>query len=243
MADLRTAQQFRALDQARDEWVLQKTKDPRRALSIERLWTEEAVAALVSDHPEATRPLVQSVLAGKPSKDTRLQTAIRNAQRAVDRLMAFAGSGKDIEEALLPALHQELLQGIDPQAGQYRSGAAKPILPGYTPSDAAFVPRALRNTFGWLSTASFNEIHPVEQAALVCARILEIQPFAAGNLKAAQLLASTPLIAQGFPPVVFRREDQPLFLRALSMAFLLAMQEMIDLYLQTLERRLKQATL
>ena len=241
MSELKTSQQFHSLEAARDELARRQARNPRRAERVQRFFAEEAVLALVADHPQATRPAVQGALAGKPPKDPGLQTAVANAYRAGQHLTAHTAAGRDIEETLLPALHRLLFDGVDALAGHYRTGPTKPLLLGPPPMDAAFIPRALYNTYQWVGTASFTEIHPVEQAVLLCARLLEIQPFAAGNLKAVPLAASLPLLRHGFPPVLFPRAEHPAFLQALGLAFMLSMQPLIDLYTQALQRLLEEA--
>ncbi|MBI1747945.1 MAG: Fic family protein [Acidobacteria bacterium] len=246
MSYLSSAQQFKAIEEARSELARARTSHARWAEKVDQFFEEEAVVALTSDSmttPDsvAERTTVQQALAGKPVSDAAIEARILNARRAYHYLLEFSRRGQELEEALLPALHKKLGEGLDPFAGQYRTEPVKPILPGHTPTSPNFIRQALYNTFDWTGSASFAELHAVEQAALLTTRLLEIQPFADGNLKAAPLFASFPLVKHGFPLIIFDGHTQPRFLRALSAAFRLSMQEMIDLYDQSLLRLLEQA--
>src|SRR6185436_13867748 len=53
-----------------------------------------------------------------------------------------------------------------------------------------FIERSLDNFFTWMSAESMAEIHPIEKAALVFTRIIDIWPFESGNLTMAMVLAN-----------------------------------------------------
>ena len=60
-----------------------------------------------------------------------------------------------------------------------------------------------------------NRVHPVDAAAFLHHRFVEIHPFADGNGRVARLLSNQYLIAKGYPPVVVRTEDRERYYRFL----------------------------
>jgi Fic family protein len=241
MAELRTAQQFVKIDAKRDELVRLKAGAPAAETKLQNYFYEEIIFHSFYNNPAVTRDDVRKALSGKNLKDAQTQTEISNFKKALDYTVESARANRDVSEELLTKTHALLADRLDPSAGRYREGAVKPILRGHAPADAAFIPNAVRNTMRWLSTASFTEIHPVEQAVLLLARLLEIQPFASANLKVAHLLSASVLLRREFPILILRKEDLPDLYLSLEKAFALAMQDLINFYAKILERSLDEA--
>jgi len=95
----------------------------------------------------------------------------------------------DGTKAALLAVHGILFSG-KPGAGQLRQTSLMPIYRGQDYPDPEFIDRSLDNFFSWFSAESLAEIHPIEKAALVLTRILDIWPFEFGNFTAALVFAN-----------------------------------------------------
>src|SRR5215813_13974650 len=84
--------------------------------------------------------------------------------------------------------------------GVLRRDKLQPIFRGQDCPEPAFIDRSLDNFFDWLSAESVAEIHPIEKAALVISRIVDIWPFEQGNLTAAIMIANIGLRQAGLLP-------------------------------------------
>jgi Fic family protein len=134
-------------------------------------------------------------IGGKPLRDHF--EAVGHSE-AFDLLNQLAGESK-ITEADILALHRLFYHRIDEEnAGKYRIDRI--IVTG---TDFAFPPpsriRILMRRFVADIPALRAERHPVEFAALLHARMVNIHPFADGNGRAARLLMNLALLQAGYP--------------------------------------------
>jgi hypothetical protein len=84
------------------------------------------------------------------------------------------------------------------------------------PVPAERLPAAVESACRWCAAESFAELNPVEQAAIVLLRLLEIQPFEQANTQTALLAASLFTLRSEMPPVIIRPEHDRAFLSALE---------------------------
>lgn len=145
-------------------------------------------------------------IGGKPLRD---HYEAAGHSEAYDLLQRLAG-GTAITEADILALHRLFYHRIDEDnAGKYR--AVRIIVTG---TDFAFPPpsriKPLMKHFVSGIPALRETCHPVEVAALIHARLVNIHPFVDGNGRAARLLMNLSLMQSGFPitiiPPVLRSE-------------------------------------
>lgn len=140
---------------------------------------------------------------------------LRDHFEAVGHSEAFGLLGKlagepGIAEADILALHRLFYHRIDEEnAGKYRT--VRIIVTG---TDFAFPPPSRIKTLMRQLVAEIPALlatrHPVEFAALLHARLVNIHPFTDGNGRAARLLMNLALLQSGFPitiiPPVIRAE-------------------------------------
>ena len=81
----------------------------------------------------------------------------------------------------------------------------------------------------WFATASFDELNPIEQAAIVLLRLLTIRPFEERNEQTALVASSLFTLRAGLPPVVIMPEAQPAFDAALQDAAKMNTQPTVEL--------------
>src|SRR6185436_3693457 len=103
------------------------------------------------------------------------------------------------DEQSLLELHRMLFAGRE-GAGRLRQTAAKPRYRGHDCPEPQFIERSLENFFHWLTAESVSEIHPIEKAALVLTRVVDIWPFEYGNLTVGVMLANVFLREAGLTP-------------------------------------------
>src|SRR5439155_6891542 len=85
-------------------------------------------------------------------------------------------------------------------AGALRQEPLQPPYRGQDCPDPQFIDRSLDNFFNWLTAESVAEIHPIEKAALMLTRIVDIWPFEYGNQTVAIMAANLFLREAGLTP-------------------------------------------
>jgi Fic family protein len=134
-------------------------------------------------------------IGGKPLRDHYEAVGHSDAFDLLERL----AKGSEIVEADILALHRLFYQRIDEaQAGKYRT--TRVIVTG---TDFAFPPpsrlKTLMRRFADGIPSLKTLCHPVEFAALLHARLVNIHPFSDGNGRTARLLMNLALVQAGFP--------------------------------------------
>lgn len=120
----------------------------------------------------------------------------------------------------------------------FRENEATPLTAFHEPPIALIVPRMLDNAIGWFATEGFSEMNPVEQAALVYLRILDLQPFASLNSTMANLAANFYTERAGLPPLIFDATEAR-FQAALDSAFKMLTQHLVDYFAAALTKTVK----
>lgn len=115
----------------------------------------------------------------------------------------------------------------------FRETEATPLNEAHDPPLARMLPRLLDNAMGWFATEGFAEMNPVEQAALVYLRLLDLQPFAAANRATATLAASFYLERAGLPPLLFD-PNEARYQAVLTSAFRLLTQHLVEYFAASL---------
>jgi len=125
-----------------------------------------------------------------------------------------------------------------------RTGDLEPFVAGHEPLPAIILPKILDNALGWFRTDSFNEIHPVEQAALVLLRLCDLQPFPSHNLDSAAVASSFYTMRAGLPPLVLYVGDElrPRFDSALEAAFRMLTQPLVEAIAENLTQTIRMVT-
>jgi len=116
-----------------------------------------------------------------------------------------------------------------------------PINATHDPTPALLLPRMLDNAFDWFNTESFKDLHPVERAAVVYLRLLDLQPFPSHTETTATLAASFYTEREGLPPLVIFADDTTLarYSRALEAAFRMLTQPLVEIFAEMLTRTMR----
>jgi Fic family protein len=143
---------------------------------------------------------------------------LTNALREAMLLASVEGQQARLTPALLVRLSGAGLRTDD--EGVNRSTVYMP---------AAHVARAVETACDWFAAESFDELNPVEQAAIVFLRLATIQPFEQASEATALVAASLFTLRAGLPPVTIRPEMQPAYENALVEAGQMNMQPLVEL--------------
>jgi hypothetical protein len=113
-------------------------------------------------------------------------------------------------------------------AGAPRESALEPRFRGQDYPPPEFIERSVNNLIAWLDAESFQEIHPIEQAALTLTRLIDIWPFEYGNLTVAAIAANRFLVKHGFEPFFVRPEHLREFEGVLAKAIAMDTQPLVN---------------
>ena len=116
-----------------------------------------------------------------------------------------------------------------------------PICATHEPTPALILPRMLDNAFDWFDTDSFMDLHPVERAAVVYLRLLDLHPFSSHTETTATLAAGLYTEREGMPPLVIFADDltQARYARALEAAFRMLTQPLVEFFAEMLTRTMR----
>jgi Fic family protein len=166
---------------------------------------------------------------GKPLKD---YLEAKNHAEAIDLLMEFIKSERELSESFIKELHSLLLRGIDHTYAKGAEGGLiqKSLTPGkyktmsnhvltlsgnvHYYAEPLQVPGEIEKLIKWHS--SIKNIHPIEKAATFHYHFTAIHPFDDGNGRMARLLLNLILIKAGYPPCVIRNERRRSYLESLE---------------------------
>ncbi|VVB87533.1 Fic/DOC family protein [uncultured archaeon] len=148
-------------------------------------------------------------------KSLREHLEATNNARAFDLIEDIAKRKETIDHVVIQKIHEVVTSGILEDAGKYRTGNVRITGSPKTPPDWSKVPKLMDELIKKI--AQYNR-HPVEVAALLHHWFVEIHPFIDGNGRVSRLLTNLYLIANGYPPIVLKKEDRGKYYRVLRAA-------------------------
>jgi hypothetical protein len=183
---------------------------------------------------------------------TRLQFADLDKLRGIDTSPAWEKSDSNVAEyegarnvssgrekvvnmtkAGFLEMHSLLFDGV------LRRNPMKPLYRGQDCPDPEFIDRSLNNFFNWFTAESVSEIHPIERAALVLTRVVDIWPFETGNVTAAIMLANGGLRQAGLSPFFVLPEHRKEFDTVLAQAMAIETQPLVNAIYRTIKREME----
>lgn len=197
----------------------------------------------------------------RQSSGVRGQVELRVRQEQIEQTLRRAGQGIDEQrlreasnlisawaadpEAKLDAgrlleLHRTII-GAPSDVDVLRKTEPPPINAMHDPTPALLLPRMLDNAFDWFGTESFKDLRPVERAAVVYLRLLDLHPFPAHTETAATLAASFYTEREGLPPLVIFADETTLarYAHALDAAFRMLTQPLVEFFAEMLTRAMR----
>ena len=123
--------------------------------------------------------------------------------------------------------------------GEIRRKSVQPLFRGHDCPDPQFIDRSLDNFFNWLTAESLSEIHPIERAALVLSRVVDIWPFETGNLTVAIMLANVGLRQAGLAPFFVLPEHKKEFMTVVAQAMAIETQPLVNAIFNCIKREME----
>jgi hypothetical protein len=197
----------------------------------------------------------------RQAPDARVQIEARTRREQVEQALRRAGRGIDgrrlLEAASLVSawaadpeakfgverlldLHRAVT-GAPAGAEVLRKTEPTPINATHEPTPALLLSKMLDNAFDWFDTESFRDLHPVERAAVVYLRLLDLHPFLSHNETTAMLAAGFYTEREGLPPLVIFADEmtQARYARALEAAFRMLTQPLVEFFAEMLTRTMR----
>lgn len=219
-----------------NEWINQVSRkhkefadlqltDAGRA-SLDR-WAEAEFiyATLRLEHLDLSRKQVTRVisLSANASATEAIILGLRDALRAIESLAKTSGRVAQLTPELLVTLHN-----IDSQESGFRTSAGD-ARGALKPAPAMHLAAIIEGACRWYTAESFAELNPIEQAAIVFLRLVEIQPFEQANQRTALVAASLFTLRSGLPLIVIKPEMEAAFHNALDEATRTNTKPMVEL--------------
>lgn len=116
----------------------------------------------------------------------------------------------------LKNIHSLVLKNIDNQhAGRYRTDNVAITGAGFIPPSHLHLDQKMAELVDWYEGES-RSLHPIDRAAQLHTRFVEIHPFEDGNGRTARLLLNFELMREGYPIAIIRSEERLAYYDALD---------------------------
>jgi Fic family protein len=130
--------------------------------------------------------------------------AIGNFSDTLRLLYDMAGMNISLDEKYLCKIHASL---INEETETYRRNNPVLRMISYNPPHFNAIEEQLTILFRWLSSDT-SEMNPMEKAAYLHNKLIEIYPFENGSEATARAAAQYLLITDGFPPILWNISEQ-----------------------------------
>lgn len=151
-----------------------------------------------------------------PDKNLVEHLEVKNHQAALLYLFNhFMSKQPDFDELLILTLHSKLMNGIRPDAGEYRSHGVRIVGADIPAANYIKVPYLVSRLIENINRAAAD---PIAQIAEIHSRFEQIHPFSDGNGRIGRLLINAMAFRQNLPPTVIRQEKKRLYYTYLNKA-------------------------
>ncbi len=138
-------------------------------------------------------------------KSMREHLEVLNHKEAILIAEEIVKNDAPFSEIMIKELHGIVLNNIDrANAGKYRDRNVIISGASHTPPYAVVVPQLMSDLISWYRVA--EDLHPVERAAILHSKFINIHPFTEGNGRTARLLLKLELVRSGYLPVIIETE-------------------------------------
>lgn len=162
-----------------------------------------------------TQVVLEGITVGGKSIKEHLEAI--NHEKAILYLEDLLNENNPITEWNIKCVHQLILKNIDDEnAGKYRRENVAIKGATHIPPDYLKVPELMKKLT--LVYESWNNFHPIIQAALLHGELVKIHPFIDGNGRTSRLIMNLDLMSHGYNPVIIKKEDRLEYYRALDKA-------------------------
>jgi len=184
---------------------------------------------------EETARAIEAPASGNDPEGASILRLLR-ALRAV--LAQVESEGR--KARLTPDLLLSFERKPDGTPGEFRKGRAdQPKDPAAHSRPAAppeYLPAMIESACLWFTAGSFEEMHPLEQAAIVHLRLIEVQPFGDGNEQLSLAAASLFTLRSGLPPLIIPPEMSAAYSEAVDEGFRMNTRPLVELMARATEK-------
>ncbi|MCI5966798.1 MAG: Fic family protein [Tenericutes bacterium] len=162
-----------------------------------------------------TQVVLEGITVGGKSIKEHLEAI--NHEQAILFLDELVKDNEPITEWNIKNIHGLILKEIDNEnAGKYRGENVTIKGATHIPPDYLKVPELMEKLI--LTYNTWNEYHPIIQAALLHGELVKIHPFIDGNGRTSRLLMNLDLMNSGYNPVIIKKEDRLKYYESLDKA-------------------------
>ncbi|MBI5227808.1 Fic family protein [Candidatus Micrarchaeota archaeon] len=221
-----------------DQNALHKLQETFR---VDLTYNSNAIEGNLLSLNETKLVLEEGITIGGKTLSEHLEAT--NHAKAIDFLESLALK-KQVSELDVLNIHAIILDRINPQnAGFYRIGGVRISGTNYVPPNAAKIPKLMQEVYRLLNAKSGE---PIETAAIIHQKFVDIHPFIDGNGRTARLLLNLYLMRNNYPPVILLKAERKKYIRTIMEGQLgknyapfvnfvaKAVERSLDIYLDTL---------
>lgn len=162
-----------------------------------------------------TQVVLEGITVGGKSIKEHLEAI--NHEKAILFLNDLVKDNEPISEWNIKNIHQLVLKDIDNEnAGRYRKENVTIKGATHIPPDYLKVPELMEKLI--LNYNTWNEYHPIIQAALLHGELVKIHPFIDGNGRTSRLLMNLDIVNSGYNPVIIKKESRLKYYEVLDKA-------------------------
>ncbi|MFH1520797.1 MAG: Fic family protein [Candidatus Micrarchaeota archaeon] len=185
----------------------------QEAFRVDMTYNSNAIEGNSLSLSETKLVLEEGITVGGKSLKEHLE--VTNHNKAIDFIQSLV-SKPEVKEIDVLNIHAIILDRIDQEnAGFYRRSAVRISGTDYSPPNAIKVPNLMQEVYRLLNTRGGE---PIETAALIHQKFVDIHPFIDGNGRTARLLMNLYLMRHGYPPIIILRAERKKYLRTIMQA-------------------------
>lgn len=191
-------------------------KSLREKLALDWTYNSNAIEGNTLTLRETKVILEDGITIGKKSLREHFEAI--NHHDAIQFVDELVSKIEEINEWNIRNIHKLVMKNIDDSiAGVYRKENVVITGAGFIPPDHLHLQDEMARLIGWYNSEAQN-LHPIDRAAQLHTRFVEIHPFRDGNGRAARLLLNLELMREGYPVAIILREERLEYFDALERA-------------------------
>src|SRR5215813_8303081 len=199
---------------------------------VEREFTVSALGLTGVDVSREQIAVSQKSLDTRTRADSRRDRKIQSTLASISIVYSAIDRGELLNTDLLLRIHDPFREAAAAPAGQEAEA-------GQGVKESAKVMARISAFCQWTAADSFKELNPLEQAAIIVLRLLEIRPFEEGNVAAAVGAGSLFTMRAGWPPVIIPEHLRPKFKPAIGEGLKMNTRPLVDLLAESLYEALE----
>ena len=142
-----------------------------------------------------------------------------NHQQAIFLTEDIVKNKEEVSERVIKEIHALVMYGIDDKGpGAYRMEPVVITGASHIPPSFYEVPRLMEELIDWYHSDEASKLHPIEKAAMLHSKLVNIHPFADGNGRTSRLLMNLELTKSGYLPVIIELQQRAKYYEVLDIA-------------------------